>query len=335
MKKTTILLFGLLMSINLTMNAQSVIENVNFDTYVSASNNDLKNHFPYNSFAMSATQIQTNGITGGCLAIADTNNWGNDNAIYCSKFKGITGGVYTISICFKYDSTTVNTTRYERPVSIWLEPHSDPNHYLITTISRSKTYEQITYGWVNTTSPNLPLLNNHWYKFSITATFVGGVNSQINIVSNTYNLGVSGTGTPTLVGTLNGTFNDNTLISDTSISIGINGAHFGGTKYLDNFYYQGIKSPDSCLITTGIPQLTANTNDLTYSIQNNVLKIASENDFKNGALSVYTISGQEVMQTTLAGATNEFNLSQLASGMYFFTVRTTKNNYTAKFIIAK
>src|SRR5437773_5375894 len=94
--------------------AQLVTETVNFDTYVSASDNDFQNRFDNGT---GLNQIQINGITGGCLETPQTVNWGNDNAIYCSYFKGVSGVTYITGICFKYDTTQLNNINFDRSVS--------------------------------------------------------------------------------------------------------------------------------------------------------------------------------------------------------------------------
>src|SRR5204863_381888 len=88
-------------------------------------------------FGMSLTATPSNGITGGCLLTNDTNIWGNDNATYCSKFKGVMDSSYAVSICFKYDTNLIHTSYFERPVSIWLVPGADWNPYFTYTIENT------------------------------------------------------------------------------------------------------------------------------------------------------------------------------------------------------
>ncbi len=172
MKKTSTIFIVFFLFVNCILRAQSVSENIIFDNYVSPTNNDLENHFYSSGFGMSLTAIPSNGITGGCLLTNDTNIWGNDNAIYCSKFKATIGTTCDVNICFKYDTTVINSLYYERPVSIWLNPSADWNHYLIATVSRAKKFEQITYGWVNPTSPTLFLEQDKWYRLRNCLNFI-------------------------------------------------------------------------------------------------------------------------------------------------------------------
>ena len=334
MKKIILLIAVFSFAISL-LKAQSVVETVNFDNYINSTNNDLQNNFYSTGTGMSLTANPANGITGGCLVTSDTNNWGNDNAVYCSKFKGMIGTTYTASVCFKYDNTSINLSHFERPVSIWLRPSADWNHYLICTIERTGTFGQLTYGWGNSSSPTLTFQNNYWYRFSIAATFVGGVSHQIDIVSSAYDLGINGTGYPSLIGSTSGTFDDDVLIADSAISVSLNGAHWGGSIYLDNFYYQGVKSADSCLFVTGVNEVMSGNSDLHYSIQNNVLHIESENDFKNAELKIFSLSGQQLLTFKMKTASDEFDLSKLSDGLYLINIKTPERIYTSKFVVMK
>src|SRR5436190_272809 len=83
------------------------------------------------------------------------------------------------------------------------------DNYLIGTISRAKKFEQITYGWVNPTSPTLPLQHNYWYKFTLMFTLTGGGSGdQVDVVSSVFNLGLTGTDPQILIGSSSGSFND-------------------------------------------------------------------------------------------------------------------------------
>src|SRR5262245_49774476 len=85
--------------------SQIVTEDILFDNYISATNNDFANHF---TGGLGLAQITTSGITGGCLTTPNTISWGNDNAIYCSKYIGALSYYARTSISFKYDSTQIN-----------------------------------------------------------------------------------------------------------------------------------------------------------------------------------------------------------------------------------
>ena len=113
--------------------AQSSSENVSFDNYTSASDNDLVNWF---SGGNGLTQITSSGITGGCLTTPDSISWGNDNANYC--FKYVAGTPNATSVCFKYDTAMTSLPSYARCATIWLAPQADWNHYIVASVSPSE-----------------------------------------------------------------------------------------------------------------------------------------------------------------------------------------------------
>ncbi|MBL0342317.1 MAG: hypothetical protein IPP71_16255 [Bacteroidetes bacterium] len=117
--------------------AQPVTENILFDTYYSPSNNDFENYFSGNSLM---NQITTNGITGGCLTTPNTESWGNNNAIYCSKYIDSASYSSSTQLSFKYDTTQLNSINYDRAISIFLKPGADANHYIIGSITPDKRF---------------------------------------------------------------------------------------------------------------------------------------------------------------------------------------------------
>src|SRR5688572_26891958 len=127
----------------LPASAQMVNETVNFDYYISASDNDLVNLFDYGT---GLTQLQANGIGGGCLETPLTISWGTDNAVYCTRFQGITGTSYTTEVCFRYDTLQLDAINYDRPVSLWMKPSADPNHYIIGSVLHTGQVQIVSYS---------------------------------------------------------------------------------------------------------------------------------------------------------------------------------------------
>src|SRR6188768_210684 len=117
--KNTYLCILLLFLAGLPAHSQSVVEYISFDYFVTTADNDFVNNF---SNGPGFNQITTNGITGGCLTTPVTESWGNDNAIYCSKYLDSANYVSNTYISFKYDSTQLNAANFDRTVTIYLRP---------------------------------------------------------------------------------------------------------------------------------------------------------------------------------------------------------------------
>ncbi len=323
--------------------SQIVTENVLFDNYISSTNNDFTNHF---TGGLGLTQITTNGITGGCLTTPNTENmnWGNDNAIYCSKYIGANTYYAKTSVCFKYDSTQINSVNFDRAVSIWLNPSADFNHYIIASVTYNKKLQIVTYSWANNL-PSLNLLNAHWYQLLLQANFVtASPDYQINITASVNDLGLTGLTPPVPVGSSSGMINDSILFGDSAVQVSIAGTLWGGAKYLDNFHFEGIKSADSCLtIPTGVA--VNETDDDVILFPNparNKLAIGNR-QYANESIEIYDILGEKRLTLTLfpdnnrdrrGEGTASIDVSKLAPGIYFLRIVSDEKFVTKKFVVS-
>lgn len=314
--------------------AQIVTENVSFDNYISPTNNDFTNRF---TNGLGLTQITTNGITGGCLTTPNTVNWGNDNAIYCSKYIASTSNYANTGITFKYDSTQINSVNFDRAVSIFLRPSVDFNHYVIASVNYNKRLQIVTYSWANS-SPLLNLLHDHWYQFLLNTNFVtGSPVYQINISAQVNDLGVTGLTPPIPVGNSSGIIYDSLLFGDSAVQVSLTGTLWGGAKYLENFHFEGIKSADSCL---SIP--TSIAEDETYSdvyvslsSETNQLAIGSW-QLAIKSIEVFDVRGQRVFrQQPGANSQRHFSIdvSNFYFGIYFVRIADDKSFITRKVVV--
>lgn len=316
----------------LVLQAQVVTQQVHFDIYQSAGNNDFANNF-YNGNGL--VQLQTNGITGGCLDTPDSVNWGNDNAIYCSRYHPNTGDTIQASICFKFDATTINTSNFDRAVSIWFLPNADFNHYIIGTINFNQRMELITYSWTNNPGPIASLQSNHWYRYILSAALIGGVNHQVSINSAIYDLGLTGTFPPIPVNNSSGVINDSMFVADTSIYVSITGAAFGGAKYLDDFEFFGRKGVSNC-ITSSIADLLAKENIRVYPVPardfiNVDIQSGEGNNFE---ISLFNYAGQEVLQKKVIDEHVSLNLKEIESGIYLLRCSQNGNYINRKIVVS-
>jgi hypothetical protein len=327
MKQLTLLSALLFISFN-TAFSQSIIETVQFDYYVSSTDNDFVNHF---TGGAGLTQITTNGITGGCLVMPTTLNWGNDNAIYCSKYVAADSSTTSTRISFKYDTTQINTSNSDRAVSIFLRPNADFNHYIIASVNYNKRLQILTYSWANS-PPLLNLQQDHWYQFLLNTSFVADSPSyQINISAMVNDLGLTGQFPPIPVGFSNGTIYDSLFYGDTAVQVSIIGASWGGAKYLDNFHFEGIKSNDSCSFTTAMAvneadEFKAIVADNRIIINNNSTMLTSE---------IYSMAGQKMMFTLSPPGNSSFSIAELPVGIYLLHVGNERLSKVIRFAVLK
>lgn len=330
MKTRFLLFYFSLVVINPTL-AQVVTEDVHFDFYQNASNNDFVNYF---SNGLGMSQIQTNGITGGCLSVPDSISWGNDNAVYCSHYKPNSGDTTITSICFKYDSTTVQLSSFQRAISIFLRPYADFNHYVIATVSGNKKLELITYGWVNTPYPNLNLLHNHWYSYKLSTAFFAA-SFQVYLKAEVFDLGFSGVSVPILVNSSSGTITDNILAVDTAIQVSITATTYGGCSYIDDFSFHGRKGYSNCINVSATEDVAASgILNVYYTPGESILHVVrNEIGSTEMTISVFDAAGKKVLENKTAQMYSEINVSSLNNGFYIVHCETAREIKAFKFFL--
>ena len=309
--------------------AQPVTETVFFDNYVSPSNNDLVNHFSGNVLL---GPITTNGITGGCLTVPTTESWGNNNAIYCSKY--LNSSVYSndTRISFKYDSTQINPINYDRAVTIYLNPVADFNHYVIASITYDKKIQVVSYFAANN-PVTVNLYHNHWYEFILNTSYTMPIpmTYQITASAQLNDLGPTGLLPPIPAGNSNIIFTDSLLYVDTAVQVSFSGTSWGGAKYLDNFRYQGVKSADSCNATTGLNAVA--DDGVKVIISGNTISCTSIHD--DLILELYSISGQKVLSKQLPSGDSSESFNEMAGGLYLIQLKAPSGKilHTQKFVV--
>ena len=312
------------------MVAQPVTETILFDNYVSPSDNDLVNNFSGNILL---TPVTSNGITGGCLGVPTTESWGNNNAIYCSKYMNSSLYSNDTRISFKYDSTQINPINYDRAVSIYLNPEADFNHYVIASITYDKKIQIVSYFAANNPFP-VNLIHNHWYEFILSTSYDMPIPALYEVTAEAQlnDLGPTGLTPPIPAGNSDIVFTDSLLYVDTAVRVSFSGTSWGGAKYLDNFRFQGIKSADSCNATTGIPAVT--DNGVEVIVTGNTIECNSSH--QELVLELYSISGQKIFSKKLPSGHSSVPMKELADGLYFMKIETPSGKVvlTKKFIVS-
>lgn len=300
--------------------AQIVVEEVDFDYYQDIDNNDFVNNF---NGGYGMIQIEAEGITGGSVTVPDSSGWGNDNAIYCSRYKPVTGDTVITAISFKYDSALIHPNSFQRAVSIFLRPQADFNHYIIASVSWNKKIELLTYSWNNNPYPPLTLHSNHWYRFELMVIF--STIQQIKISATVSDLGVSGSATPVIVNSSSGTFNDEVLAVDTSIQVSLTAARYGGSTHLDNFYFKGRPGLTDCVnIPTSTAPVSANREWSVYPLPASSYIIIER--INPGAevveATMFNVHGNSVMHFNMEEERKVLDIMSLKPGMYYLRLHS-------------
>ncbi|MEO6168507.1 MAG: T9SS type A sorting domain-containing protein [Chitinophagales bacterium] len=313
--------------------AQVVTEEVDFDYYVDAANNDFINHF---SGGYGMSQIETEGITGGSVITPDSSSWGNDNAIYCSRYKPNIGDTTFTSISFKYDSAFIHPNSFQRALSIFLRPQSDYNHYIIASVSGNKKIELLSYSWNNNPYPPLTLYTNHWYRYDLMVIF--STVQQIQLTASVFDLGVGGTSDPELVNSSSGSFNDEVLAVDTSIQVSITSARYGGATHLDNFHFEGREGLTDCTnIATGpAPEINLPVMSV-YPMPASDLLVIAVKDLFPGEMhaTLFSLQGKAMMNLKIEEEETILNIHSLDAGMYYLKALSKQYSVTLPVMVAR
>ena len=335
MKKISTLYVTLVLQLA-TAGAQTVVrEDVHFNFYQSMSANDFVNHF---SSGNGLSQIQNNGITGGCLATTDSIDWSNNRALYCSHYKPGTGDTSYTSICFKYDTAAMHPGTFQRAMSIWLIPYADFNHYIVASVTGNKKLELLTYSWANNPYPILNMLDRHWYRCILTTAFIGGSLHQVYLKADVFDLGFSGISVPALVNSSSGTINDSVLVADTSIAVYINGAARGGAIYLDDFRFEGREGYSNCVNTlTGISHEAVSHSFSIYPspAMHTIFVEPNFHPVENIHVVIYDMMGKKLKEITSGEKKIALDVSSLPENIYFMQCSTATNVWTTKITVNK
>lgn len=315
--------------------SQVVTDNITFD-----NTSDFTNFFT-NYSSTGLTQNSGNGVANsGSLT---TPNTISNNAVFCSKYKNSPSAVTKTSICFKYNSTLVNPNSFNSAAGIYLHPSADWNHYIMTYIRQNKQLEIYSYSWAsaNDNTIILNLLDNHWYKLQLTTTVIGGnFGDQIEILSEVFELGLNGTSTPVLMNSILKTnYYDITFAQDLAVEASFGGSKWGGSNYLDNFKFEGVKSLNSCntLSTTNFSENNITNFSAFPNPTNSVINIKTKlNIIDDFSINVINNLGQIILTQKISTTDFQLDLRNLkATGIYLLTITDKQDRIleTKKIII--
>lgn len=315
--------------------SQIITENVNFNNYTSSTSNDLTNNFIFSTFAAPnfLTQSNSGGITGGALITTNTNNWGNDIIKYCSTYKNLINSMIETSICFKFNSAFVNPNASERAIAIWMYGDS-PNHNICFHLDYGNTNIKsiiITgYNYTPNQPPYITLINGHWYKFVGQYIPLGGnFGDEVSVKAEVFDLGLNGTSLPTSIGNLTASIYDINLVSSTKYILGISGAKWGGSQYLDNFTFKGEKQGSIC---SGL-DINQNVVKNNITVYPNPAKDKLTIDFgdmmniEGFEMQIFNSIGQKISSNTIDKKEFEISLKDLnAKGIYYLKIFDKNQN---------
>jgi hypothetical protein len=310
-----------------TANAQ-ISDSVNFNTYVSATNNDLVNKFT-GSHGM--VQQTTNGITGGSVLPAPSITTTND-AVFFRKYSYQSLTNYTtVSVSFKYN--TASAADYAPACQIGLVVNSDSAVTLMAWVIANVYYVagaasgvqlQITGNGLSDNSAPIHVTSGNWYKLSLKAH---AVNDTYSVASAyLYDIGATGLSAPVLkLSYLNDTVFTGGVRYPKSYMVGImNGGADGGAVYLDNW------NVDGYYYTTGIEELDQQSHFSVQTLASTSLNVSCDLS-SNIEYAIYSVNGS-ILGRGKFYKDNAIDVSNLPPAEYFIRFLSENKVVTKRFI---
>lgn len=225
---------------------------VDFNHYVSPTDNDLVNYFHvmyYKGTPDILSQVPTGGITGGALQFASPQNY--NEAIYLpSVFRNSPGDSYVVSGFFRVSSDTVSFVLLgfsTRADDIQLYSGPSPLDGGAFTVYYSTNGLQVTSrsgGGGSATAPvPVPISTNNWYRFSLSVV-QNATSQDFTLTGTVEDYGTSGTNSPVLLGSTGMTAQNAYMLATPGVYAGL-GAMSGRAGYtmqqFDNFQANGVQ----------------------------------------------------------------------------------------------
>ena len=322
MKKITLILSLIIVQVNTF--SQVINENVNFNNYVSSSNNDLLNNFILDSGEKLMTQINTNGITGGALVPPDHISSSRDRIKYCSTYKNLINSENITSISFKYNSALRNSISTQSAVEI--EFNGDKGAYSNISFSlKNDKFLSINWGSGNKyEGKTLTLQNNRWYKMTSTFKLIGGINQEFLFKNELFDLGIDGTQSPTKIETIQTIiYNSNwAIINSTKFELEIYATKWGGVEYLDNFTFSGEKNGTLCSSLSVDENILSSKIKLFPNPTTSLIKIYIPQLIvdKKIKLEVFNLLGKKVFTKKIKEIKSEIDLANFPKNIYLVKI---------------
>jgi len=304
-------------------------ETVNFDEYLSETDNDFSNNFRFSQYASEGfiSQVTSGGITGGAIEPSNSISWGNDTFVYCSNYENILNEVIETSISFKYNADLINPNQSERTVAMWLKGDSNDRD-IAFYLNKDQTLTIVSYNHVQ--DVQLSLDSGKWYKLVTQYRSIGGnFDDEVFAKAEIFDLGYSGANTPISIGSNTSTIYDTYLVDSSEFEIHLTGTKWGGSELLDDFIFNGNKGSSNCT-TLSIDNYELLSKSVMYpNPTSDAISLKSEQLIKN--IQLFDLKGRLIITTK----EKTINTTNLASGNYIVKIHFLNGRIANKRIIKR
>jgi hypothetical protein len=238
---------------------------IDFNNYLSPTNNDLTNNFSQTGATTSSpyTQVPTGGVTGGAVTGSTDGDY-RATAVYNQSTYDLStpGATVSLSMDVFYNGNLqplapgANGVRSFRlgllgSATSAFETVGQPAVYIDGIYSLSlgamiiEERDQTSGVLISTGTVQTPLSQNHWYQ--VDATFANGGGNQILYTGSFLDLGPNGNAIPIILGTWSWSQENDQMASSNAVYAGFAGLANGGISLVDNF---GIPTSETPLPAT-------------------------------------------------------------------------------------
>jgi hypothetical protein len=302
------------------------LHTIDFNTYVSGSNNDLMNNFS-GSFAL--TQQTTNGITGGSVLPASTLT--SSKAQYNGKcyLRPADPNPTSASISFKYSASGASSGDGGPEVGFFITSDSTgslANGFVTANISLypfGGCMFNVDGAINHYSSASFTLIDGHWYQLQLKIQAINM--DSINTSTYVYELGAAGTTSPVLVASfLNNIEKTSGITWPHSFFVPtLNGGLSGGVVYMDNFNVSSYATP------TGIKTVGQADNFISNPVTS---KLSVTTGFKGDiGYVIYNTAGIKLSMGIINGSA-DIDVSALPAALYFIRLSSEGNTTVQKFV---
>ncbi|UQB70059.1 T9SS type A sorting domain-containing protein [Epilithonimonas zeae] len=320
MKTRFIILFTFLNS--LFYHSQLSQLDINFDNYISETNNDLKNYFTYRANNYKLFKDGSNYVVQ-----TPVNDVFPDTFLtLCPKYHGVDNETMKISIDFK---TKFHTgTGKGHAAGIYIFKDGQQGRIFGSYITNKTLYigglensNDITDFQLGTSDG---YIDNTWYRLSLEISKIG-IN-KYRLKTDIYSLGESGTLAPKkIIGRTNEGNNYN-FNPNNNVIINLTSTTNGYGKYLDNFSIYGNRSNLSNCSNLNTSDVKRKNIFIAPNPAKDIIHVSTEKTLKS--VDIYDSLGK-LIKTDFK---NNIDISQFSKGNYILKIKTDQGETTEKLI---
>ena len=167
----------------------------------------------------------------------------------------------------------------------------------------------------------------------------GQFGDEVFAKAEIFDIGTTGTASPLSIGNHTATIYDVDLVNSTEFEIQLSGTKWGGSEYLDDFIFSGIKGSSNCTITglnhySEFTQINIFPNPMVDEI--NISLDNKQSNLTIKTVYLYDSVGQLVISKSMNNKVDSnLRTYNLNTGIYLLSIETSDGNRILRKIIKR